>query len=726
MIMAISTKDIANKMFKYNKITKLWVTGLAVATLAGQALAEETLVVTASSNEDPTAPVKGIVATKTLSATKTAAGLVKTPQSVSVITRDQMAALDVTSVSQALRYSAGVFTEYRGSSNRNDEVFVRGFSYVPKYLDGLSYGATASSQTGTMDPWLLERVELVRGPASVLFGQVNPGGLISMTSKRPTSQPVHQIQFRTGNDNLAEGAFDVGGPLSDDGHLLYRLNGIARSQNSQVEDYKETRIAIAPALTWYPNDATRFTLLTSYQKDPDAGYRNFLPRYGTVNSVDGSYIPRDFNVSDPGYNQSWREQTLIGYEFEHQLNDMLTLRQNARYGTIKQKYRYLVYSNSAANSSVLSRRAQHEERQTDEFGIDNQLEAQFTTGQLAHTVLGGLDYKTSKDKQYLSRAGGSQYDLDWRAPVYGVKVDESTFRTASDEQQNLDQVGLYLQDQLSLENWELLLSGRYDWAEVRTTDFTDSSRTQKNDSKFTWRTGLLYAFDFGLSPYISYSTSFEPNLQTNRAPGVAPFDPSEGKQVEVGVKYQPTPTALMTLAMYDLTQSNVATWNSAAGWYENSGKVRSKGVEAEAHATFFDNLNLIASYTWTDAETVNTTVAGTEGKTPARIPTHMASAFTSYTLPNGALKSLTAGVGVRYIGTSYGDAKNTFKVPAVDLYDAMVSYELGELSSSLKGAKAQFNINNIADTKYVASCAGDSACFYGVGRTVTMTVNYAW
>ena len=713
-------------MFKYNKITKLWVTGLAVATLAGQALAEETLVVTASSSEDPTAPVKGIVATKTLSATKTAAGLVKTPQSVSVITRDQMAALDVTSVSQALRYSAGVFTEYRGSSNRNDEVFVRGFSYVPKYLDGLSYGATASSQTGTMDPWLLERVELVRGPASVLFGQVNPGGLISMTSKRPTSQPVHEIQFRTGNDNLAEGAFDLGGPLSDDGHLLYRLNGIARSQNSQVEDYKETRVAIAPALTWYPNDATRFTLLTSYQKDPDAGYRNFLPRYGTVNNVDGSYIPRDFNVSDPSYNQSWREQTLIGYEFEHQLNDMLTLRQNARYGTIKQKYRYLVYSSSEANSSVLSRRAQHEERQTDEFGIDNQLEAQFATGQLAHTVLSGLDYKTSKDKQYLGRAGGSQYDLDWRAPVYGVKVDESTFRTASDEQQNLDQVGLYLQDQLSLENWELLLSGRYDWAEVRTTDFTDSSRSQKNDSKFTWRTGLLYAFDFGLSPYISYSTSFEPNLQTNRAPGVAPFDPSEGKQLEVGVKYQPTPTALMTLAMYNLTQSNVATWNSAAGWYENSGKVRSKGVEAEAHATFFDNLNLIASYTWTDAETVNTTVAGTEGKTPARIPTHIASAFTSYTLPNGALKSLTAGVGVRYIGTSYGDAKNTFKVPAVDLYDAMVSYELGELSSSLKGAKAQFNINNIADTKYVASCAGDSACFYGVGRTVTMTVNYAW
>lgn len=714
-------------MFKYNKITALWTATLAVSSIGNQALAaEETLVVTAGSSEDPTAPLKGIVATRTLSATKTAAEIVKTPQSVSVVTRDQMRALDVTSVSQALRYSAGVFTEYRGSSNRNDEVFVRGFSYVPKFLDGLSYGATASSQTGTFDPWLLERVELVRGPASVLFGQVNPGGLIAMTSKRPVSQPIHELQFRTGNHHLAEGAFDFGGPLSDDGRLLYRLNGIARTQNSQVEDYKETRMAIAPALTWYPDDATRMTLLTSYQKDPDAGYRNFLPRYGTVESVDGSYIPRDFNVSDPSYNQSWREQTMIGYEFEHQPDDTFTLRQNARYATIKQKYRYLVYSSSPANSSVLSRRTQHETRQTDEFGIDNQLEAKFASGQVAHTVIGGLDYKTSKDKQYLGRAGGSQYDLDWRSPTYGVSVDESAFSPATNEQQNLDQAGVYVQDQLSWQNWELLVSGRYDWAEVRTTDFTDASSTQQNDNKFTWRTGLLYAFDFGLSPYISYSTSFEPNLQTNRAPGVGPFDPSEGKQVEVGVKYQPGPNALITLALYDLTQSNVATYNSAAGWFENSGKVRSKGVEAEAHATLFENLNLIASYTYTDAETANTTVVGTEGKTPARIPTHMASAFTSYTLPDGALKSLTAGVGVRYIGTSYGDAKNTFKVPAVDLYDAMVSYELGELNSSLKGAQVQFNVNNIADTRYVASCASDSACFYGIGRTVTATVSYAW
>ncbi|CAH6123298.1 Ferrichrome-iron receptor [Citrobacter koseri] len=714
-------------IFKNNKIMQLWVLSLAtVSTTTFAKTQEETILVTQGVSQEPTAPVKGMVATKTLSATKTSAELVKTPQSVSVVTRDQMDALDATSVSQALRYTAGAFTEYRGSSNRNDEVFVRGFSYVPKFLDGLSFGATASSQTGTVDPWLLERVELVRGPASVLFGQVNPGGLISMTSKRPTSEPIHKVQFSTGNRDLAEGAFDFGGPLSDDGRVLYRLNGIARTQHNQVEDYKDSRVAIAPAITWYPNDQTRFTLLTSYQKDPDAGYRNFLPAYGTVTSANGKYIPLDFNVSDPDYDQSWREQTMVGYEFEHQFNDMMTFRQNARYASIKQKYRYLVYFNSKPESTLLSRRAQHEERTTNEFGIDNQLEAQFATAQMNHTLLGGLDYKSSNDKQLLMRGSGSQYDMDWTHPVYGVNVDESTFSPASHEQQNLDQMGLYLQDQMSWNNWELLLSGRYDWTEVRTTDYIDSEKTQQNDNKFTWRTGLLYAFDFGLSPYISYSTSYEPNLQTNRAPGSAPFKPTTGKQTEVGVKYQPVDNTLMSLALYDLKQSNVSTYNSTLGWFENAGEVRSKGVEAEIHSSLWDSVNLIGSYTYTDAETVNTTVAGTEGKTPARIPAHMASAFASYTFPGGPLKSLTTGVGVRYIGTSYGDAKNTFKVPAVDLYDAMVSYELGELNSSLKGAAVQFNVNNIADTKYVASCASDTACFYGVGRTVTATVSYSW
>ncbi|ELY5813504.1 TonB-dependent siderophore receptor [Cronobacter turicensis] len=717
-------------VLKNNTIITASILSLATAGVSGALAAqpgEETMVVTNGVAEDPHAPLEGIVATRTLSATKTSAELIRTPQSVSVITREQMTALGVTSVSQALRYSAGAFTEYRGGSNRNDEVFVRGFSYVPKFLDGLSFGATAGSQTGVIDPWLLERVELVRGPASVLFGQVNPGGLISMTSKRPSPAATQQVQLRTGNNRLAEAAFDTGGALDDEGRVLWRFNGLGRAQRNEIEDYKESRIAIAPALTWYPNDQTRFTLLTSYQKDPDAGYRNFLPAYGTVTATpEGRAIARGFNVSDPDYDTSRREQTSVGYELEHQLNDALTLRQNARYSHISQEYRYLVYTNSAAGSTVLQRRPQHEQRDTQELGLDNQLEAQFDTADVGHTLLTGFDYKQSRDHQRLARDSGSRYDLDWTNPVYGIDVNDSQLKMMTNEQQDLDQMGLYVQDQLSWNRWELLLSGRYDISEVRTTDLLQQTTTRQNDDKFTWRTGLLYAFDFGLSPYISYSTSFEPNLQTNRAPGIAPFKPMEGKQTEVGLKYQPSQSVLLSLALYDLKQTNVATYNSALGYFENAGEVESKGVETELHATLYDHLNLIASYTYTDAENVSTTVAGTEGKTPSRIPAHMASAFASYTLPGGPLKGLTAGAGVRYIGTSYGDAKNTFKVPAVDLYDAMLRYELGELNSQLKGAALQININNLADKKYVSACASDTTCFYGIGRTATATVSYAW
>lgn len=507
--------------------------------------------------------------------------------------------------------------------------------------------------------------------------------------------------------------------------MLYRVNGIARTQHNQVDDYKETRMAIAPAITWYPNDQTRFTLLTSYQKDPDAGYRNFLPAYGTVKSADGKYIPRDLNVSDPNYNQSWREQTMIGYEPGTPVRRQPHLPPERPLRHHQAEISLSGLRQQHGNSTVLTRRAQREERTTNEFGLDNQAEYLLETGSVNHTLLGGFDYKTSKDKQLLARGSGSQYDLDWTNPVYGVNVDESTFKTYRRAAKSRPD-GPVSSGSDEWNNWEWLVSGRYDWSEVRTNDFTDNSFTQQNDSKFTWRTGLLYAFDSGLSPYISYSTSFEPNLQTNRAPGVAPFRPTTGEQTEIGLKYQPVDTTLMTLALYDLTQDNVATYNSAEGWFENAGKVRSKGAEAEIHATLMDNINLIGSYTYTDAKTESTTVAGTEGKTPARIPAHMASAFASYTVPGGALKSLTAGVGMRYIGTSYGDAKNTFKVPSVDLYDAMLRYDLGEMNRSLKGASVQFNVNNVADTKYVASCASDTACFYGIGRTVTATVNYSW
>ncbi|QYM95272.1 TonB-dependent siderophore receptor [Dickeya ananatis] len=703
----------------------------AHAQAAETTTSTDTMVVSATAAESVTAPLKGIVAKESASGTKTSTPLIKTPQSVTVVTRDQMDAQAVSSVSDALNYSSGVVSNYRGSSNRNDEVIARGFRYAPKFLDGLSYGLSGQGAAlGKIDPWLLERVELVHGPASVLYGQVNPGGLISMTSKRPTAEDIHKVQFSAGNQHLGEAAFDFGGALNDDKTLLYRLNGIASTRDEFVKDYKEKRVAIAPAITWLPNSDTSFTLLTSYQNDPQAGYRNFLPKIGTVTEASAGYIPRDLDVSDPNYNRSKREQVGIGYIFDHSFNDNVSFQQNFRYSQLRERYKYLVYtwSNPEISDTSLSRRQVREELNADEIGLDNQIKVKLETGDVQHTVLSGVDYKWQDRDYNYWRNSGSGYNFDWANPSYGGSylVSDSQLSLNQSYKKKLDQVGVYLQDQMEWNQWNLLLSGRHDWSQIRTQDHTTSTSTQQDDSKFTGRTGLLYAFDNGISPYVSYSTSFEPNLDSG-APGTPAFKPTTGEQSEVGIKFQPKGSnTLLTLSLFDITQKNITSYNSVTQYNEQIGKVKSKGAEAEVHTQLTPEISLMAAYTYTDAVTKDSYTASQVNKTPSAIPRHSASTWGSYSFQNGPLRGVTLGTGVRYVGSSYGDNAESFKVPAYTLYDAMARYELGSLSSQLKGTTVQLNVNNLTDKRYVASCGGDTACFYGSGRTVVATVSYSW
>ncbi|MBP2848985.1 TonB-dependent siderophore receptor [Dickeya oryzae] len=703
----------------------------AHAQAAETTTSTDTMVVSATAAESVTAPLKGIVAKESASGTKTSTPLIKTPQSVTVVTRDQMDAQAVSSVSDALNYSSGVVSNYRGSSNRNDEVIARGFRYAPKFLDGLSYGLSGQGAAlGKIDPWLLERVELVHGPASVLYGQVNPGGLISMTSKRPTAEDIHKVEFSAGNQHLGEAAFDFGGALNDDKTLLYRLNGIASTRDEFVKDYKEKRVAIAPAITWLPNSDTSFTLLTSYQNDPQAGYRNFLPKIGTVTEASAGYIPRDLNVSDPNYNRSKREQIGIGYILDHSFNDNVSFQQNFRYSQLRERYKYLVYtwSNPEISDTSLSRRQVREELNADEIGLDNQIKVKLETGDVQHTVLSGVDYKWQDRDYNYWRNSGSGYNFDWANPSYGGSylVSDSQLSLNQSYKKKLDQVGVYLQDQMEWNQWNLLLSGRHDWSQIRTQDHTTSTSTQQDDSKFTGRTGLLYAFDNGISPYVSYSTSFEPNLDSG-APGTPAFKPTTGEQSEVGIKFQPKGSnTLLTLSLFDITQKNITSYNSVTQYNEQIGKVKSKGAEAEVHTQLTPEISLMAAYTYTDAVTKDSYTASQVNKTPSAIPRHSASTWGSYSFQNGPLRGVTLGTGVRYVGSSYGDNAESFKVPAYTLYDAMARYELGSLSSQLKGTTVQLNVNNLTDKRYVASCGGDTACFYGSGRTVVATVSYSW
>jgi len=714
------------RQFRFNPLHLSLASILLVAPAAFSVAAEETITVNADTRESVTSPLQGYVAKESAAGTKTATPLRKTPQSISVITREQMDDQAAASVADALSYSSGVLTNYRGNSNRNDEIIARGFRYAPKFLDGLSYGLSGQAgAAGQIDPWLLERVEMIHGPASVLYGQVNPGGIVAMTSKRPTAQSIHKVQLSTGNQHLGEAAFDFGGKLNDDNTLFYRLNGIASTKHEFVKDNKQQRMAIAPAMTWLPNADTSFTLLTMYQNEPKAGYRNFLPASGTLKESSAGFIPYDFNVSDPSFNEAKREQTSIGYTFEHNLSDNVSFTQNLRYSNMDESYKYLVYTFDADNDHSINRRPQHDKIKSKELGLDNQLKATFETGNIAHTVLGGLDYKWSDVDNKLWRDSGDKYILDWANPTR-ISINESDLTLTTSTRKKLDQVGVYLQDQLEWNQWNLLLSGRHDWSEVRTQDRTDNSQTQQNDDKFTGRAGLLYAFDNGISPYVSYSTSFEPNLNSG-APGTDPFKPTTGEQTEVGVKYQPVGwDAVFIVSAFDITQKNITAYNSVTGYNEQIGKVRSKGIETEAHAQITPEIKLLAAYTYTDAVTKESSITQRIGHSPSSIPRHAASAWGSYTFLDGVLSGFTLGSGVRYTGTAPADEIGVDKVPHYTLYDAMAKYELGEAANSLHGTTLQLNVNNIADKHYVASCSNESACFYGSGRTIVASVSYSW
>lgn len=710
-----------------NTTLRLLLASSLLAAPLAQSATDNTLTVTAESQESVTGRNSGIVAKESASGTKTPTPLRKTPQSISVVTREQMDDQAAASVSDALSYTSGVVTNYRGNSNRNDEIISRGFRYAPKLLDGLHFGLSSSSGgAGQVDPWLLERVEMVHGPAGVLYGQVSPGGLVIMTSKRPTAEAVREVQLSTGNHHLGEAAFDFGGKLNDDNTLFYRLNGIASTRHEEVKNNKQERVAIAPAITWLPNADTSFTLLTSYQNDPKAGSRNFLPMVGTLKEASTGYIPYDLNINDPNYYGNKREQTSIGYEFDHSFNDALSFTQNLRYTHRDEDYKYMVYTTSSTlNDHTIERRPQHETVMTNEFGVDNHLKGLFDTGDVGHTVLGGLDYRWSRVASTLSRHTSTQYQLDWANPGR-VDVNEDDFTPSINTVKQLHQVGVYLQDQMEWNNWNLVLSGRNDWSQIRTINRLNGTDVKNNDSAFTGRAGLLYAFDNGLSPYISYSTSFEPNL-SNGAPGTDPFKPTTGEQTEVGVKYQPPGSnTMMTVSVFDITQKNITSANTVTGYNEQIGKVDSNGVEMEVHAQPLPEVKLMAAYTYTDAVTKETYTTAQLGRTPASIPRHAASAWGSYSFLNGALSGLTVGTGVRYTGDAPADSTGTNEVPHFTLYDAMAKYELGEAVSSLKGTTVQLNVQNLTDKHYVASCSNSEACFYGSGRNVVASVNYRW
>lgn len=671
--------------------------------------------------ESAAGPVEGYVATRSSAGTKTDTPIVETPQSISVITREQMQAQGVQTVTDALRYVPGVKVEAYGLDPKGfDWLYLRGFNGQASsdYLNGLrqqnnSYAFFRS------EPYAFDRIDVVRGPASTLFGQGDAGGIVNRVSKKPEADHVNEVQLSAGNHDRRQGQFDVGGALSDDGTLLYRVVGLARDANTQVEyddghELHDDRLYIAPSLTWAPDENTSLTLLADYLRDRNGGslFAYSTPRGHTTGTLMG----------DHSFNHLNQDQHSLGYEFRHRFDDTWEFRQNARYGQVDLIFQNLLPAAVNAGTGNVTRIADRFDQHLDTFNLDNQLQADFATGPLAHTLLMGVDYAWQDADITRWRTLGPT--LNVYRPQYGLDVarpSASNSLSSTDYDQTIQQVGGYLQDQIKFDDhWVLTAGGRYDYVRNDLDNHVGASSNQK-DNAFIGRLGLTYLTDFGLAPYVSYAESFNPNTGTDRSGST--FDPSEAHQWEVGIKYQPSDAVLMTLAAYDLTKTNVITrevlGGVTTGFSVASGEQQSRGIEAEVKARLDRHWDLLASYTYTDAE-ISKSNNGDQGKRPANVPKHMASAWLNYIFHEGLLDGLSLGGGARYTGVLYGDNANTFHIDNYTLFDAGAQYRLNE------HVTLALNAQNLLDERYVATCDDAYECYPGLRRTVLTSVKYSW
>ncbi|QPF84081.1 TonB-dependent siderophore receptor [Bradyrhizobium genosp. L] len=678
-------------------------------------------------------PIQGYVPHRTLAGTKTNTPILEVPQSVSVIGTDQIRDQGARSVVQAVGYTPGIVTN-SPNDTRFESIFIRGFQ-AQLFLDGmrLPYGAASFGQP-KLDLALLERVEVLRGPGSSLYGQAPPGGFVNMVSRLPTASPLNSFELLADNWGKVQANFDVGGvgAVNQKGDLFWRIAGTIHDGGTQTDFVNDFRGAIAPSFTYKPDLDTTFTFLSGYQRDITGLALQFFPSQGTLYSNPNGRIPLTKFLGEPGFDHFDRTQAWVGYQFEHSFNEVWTVRQNVRYFDLETNT-YAVAGGGAIGSaalpntasgdfSTLNRAAFSFPEDASSVTLDNQAEARFTTGALAHTALFGVDYRHIDSQINMTVGAAPQINL--YNTVYGAAIAFPT-TTTNHSSQVQDQTGLYLQDQVALGRWRLTLTGRSDWVTTDSMNFVTNKQTTQNDQAFTGRAGLNYIFDSGIAPYIAYATSFQPTLGVTVAGG-APV-PTTAQQAEIGVKYQAAGTnLLLTAALFDLTQQNVVTPSAIVGFSDQTGEARSRGGEFEAQVSLTEGLKLLASYAYTDTLTTKTNTPSQLNKHLIVQPMNQAALWADYTFQQGQLTGFGFGGGVRYIGDSYGDLANTLSIPSYTLFDVAVHYDLSNLDRRLRGVTLAVNATNLFDKYYVSWCSTANSCFLGSGRTVIGSVRYTW
>ena len=648
----------------------------------------------------------------TATALKVATPQLETPRTISTVSAEELEARAVNKYDETFQYRSGVVSQPYGSDNNADWLFLRGFSAENStYQDGLRLFRTGGYFWWMTEPFGVERVDLLKGPASILYGEAPPGGVINAISKRPTEEERGLVEVEAGNKGHRQVGIDMSGPVSGRDDMRYRVVGKYRDSEGELDGTEKERYYFAPSLAVDFSDDTTVTFLASVQREEGVPTTGFFPAYGTLYDTPFGKIDRDTNLGEPDYDKIDQQQASLGYELEHRINDTWEFQQNFRYSHLDLDLRS-VYAFPSNDSRSLGRGIVLRDGEYDAYTVDNRLVARQYGENFENTFLAGVDYQ-KLDLEYADGDSFSFGTIDAFEPSYGNYTPVSS-ASLTDHTVDKEQIGIYVQDQFRLnDRWIFLAGARHD--SVESSDETATTRQSVDDEQLSLSAGIMYLADNGLSPYVSYSESFTP-LASSDASGNA-YKPLEGEQLEVGVKYAPVGfDGYLTVAAFDLQENN-SLITTDAGPQRQIGERTSSGLEVEGVGYLTDNLQMTASYTYTDTR-IDVSESQQDERAPF-VPYHMASAWLDYDM-NNALPGLSVGAGVRYIGETSPSPASTIDrvVSSTTLYDAMASYDIND------NWTAQVNVNNLTDEEYISGC--DFYCYYGESRSIIGSVKYRW
>lgn len=632
---------------------------------------------------------------------KVATSILNTPASVSVVTNKEMQQRSVSTTEEALQYTPGVVSDYYGSDDRNDYFLIRGFQ-ATTYRDGL----TLSSMRGVReDPYAYERIEILRGANSTLFGPADPGGSVNFVTKQPRFEKFGQGYVTYGSYDHAETGIDVGDALNDEHTLAGRFTAKMQNSDREYDHSQDDNRFVMGGLTWAPTDFTSATVVLDYLKT------NSSPNSGGY-PLDKEYDRSDF-YGEPGYNFHDVERTSLSGNITHDFDNGFTLRSNLRYSELTDDFGYVYLSDSASRvGTTIPRYVFGTDSDADQLNGNLMLQYDAQFEHIDSSTLVGVEYLDSTTKQ--SSVYGLAPSIDIANPVFtGVPGGITPYTRKKNDATTK---AVFLQQNLSFFDRVIATAGvRNDSMDLSSKEYIGGEQTEKdNFSETSYRAALTYIVNDEVSTYVSMVESVSP-------PQVG-VTPQTGKQYEVGIKYSPMGMdALFSAAVYDLTQENVTiavVLPSGIIEQQTVGESRVRGLDLEAKAQVTQDISVIGAYSYMESEVLRGSLydgSSLKGNEFTTAPKHTASLWSYYDIPG---TDVSVGLGARYVGAYYMDAANTKKSDGTTLFDAALNYKIA------KGTDLALNVSNLFDEQHVVGSG--TANYYNPGREVTAKVSYSW